>query len=195
MPHDNPSRILRALDSRLEHPVELTLIGKAAIWLGYDQPPEDYGSTLDVDAVVPASASAALDQDIAFWDALAQTNDALSGHGLYLTHIFEESQVFLRPYWAGLRVRIMRPELERVSLFRPATLDLILTKMMRGADAAHMAEIQWLITQDGIRRAEMLRCLDEVRLPDDTAEWAELFAEAGEKVTAMTYPADSIGMT
>ena len=44
MQPDNPSHILLELDSRLDHPVELTLIGKSAIWLGYDDPPEGFGS-------------------------------------------------------------------------------------------------------------------------------------------------------
>lgn len=187
MPRDNPSHILRALDLRLMHPVELTLIGKAAIWLGYDSPPEDYGSTLDVDAVVPAAASAALDQDLAFWAALSQANEDLHQHDLYLTHIFEDRQIFLRPAWAALRVPILRPPLTHITLFRPATLDLILTKMMRGADASHMAEIQWMIDQDQITRADMLECLGAARLPNDSNEWPQLFAAARAAVLEMRY--------
>jgi hypothetical protein len=33
MPADNPSLILQTLDARLDHDVELTLIGKSALWL------------------------------------------------------------------------------------------------------------------------------------------------------------------
>jgi hypothetical protein len=190
MLRDNPSHILRTLDQRLKHPVELTLIGKAALWLGYEAPPEDYGSTLDVDAVIPAAASAALDQDLAFWEALAQANDDLRPLNLYLTHLFEDRQIFLRAGWAGLRVRVSRPALEHISLFRPATLDLILTKMMRGADVTHMAEIQWMIHQDQITRTEMLRCLDETIIPDDSPEWPALFAEAKQAVMQMQFATD-----
>ncbi len=187
MPRDNPSRILQTLDARLTHPVELTLIGKAAIWLGYDSPPEDYGSTLDVDAVVPAEAAAAMDQDTAFWESLAQANEELRQHDLYLTHIFEEWQVFLRPDWARHRVPLTRPRLQRITLFRPATLDLILTKMMRGADATHMAEIQWMISKDRISRQSMLECLDAAKLPDDAPDWPDLFRAAKTAVLSLTY--------
>lgn len=187
MPRDNPSHILRTLDAQLSHPVDLTLIGKAAIWLGFDSPPDDYGSTLDVDAVVPASESAALDQDVVFWEALTQANAALESMNLYLTHIFEEEQIFLRPDWAAHRVGISRLELKRIRLFRPATLDLILTKMMRGADPTHMEEIQWMISQDRITRDSMLACLAVARLPEDSPEWPALFEQAKAAVCKMNY--------
>lgn len=187
MPRDNPSHILQTLDARLSHPVELTLIGKAAIWLGYESPPDDYGSTMDVDAVVAANESAALDQDVVFWEALTQTNSALEPMNLYLTHIFEEGQIFLRPNWAAHRVSILRPMLKQLRLFRPATVDLILTKMMRGADPTHMAEIQWMIRQDGIPRDNMLEGLAAVRLPDDSPEWPTLFEQAKAVVCKMDY--------
>lgn len=187
MLRDNPSHILRTLDAKLKHTVELTLIGKAAIWLGYDSPPADYGSTMDVDAVVPAFASAALDEDVGFWEALAQANEVLRPLDLYLTHIFEEEQIFLRPGWSAHRVRILRPELSHISLFRPATLDLILTKMMRGADPTHMAEIQWMITTDRISRKEMMESLAKAKLPDDSAEWPVLFEQAQSMILQMSY--------
>lgn len=82
MPPDNPSHILLELDARLDHPVELTLIGKSAIWLGYDNPPEGFGSTLDVDTVVPIEFSQTMDEDMGFWDALQAANHALSSLGL-----------------------------------------------------------------------------------------------------------------
>ncbi len=43
--------ILKELDARLNMPVELTLYGRAAIQLGYPNPPKDALSSLDVDAV------------------------------------------------------------------------------------------------------------------------------------------------
>ena len=187
MPRDNPSHILQTLDARLHHRVELTLIGKSALWLGFDSPPDEYGTTLDVDAVLSSAESAAMDQDLEFWDAVTRTNDELRELGLYLTHIFEESQLFLRPDWAAHRVRIHRPVLQQIVLYRPATLDLILTKMMRGADAGHMAEIQWMITKDHIKRDEMIQCLAAARLPAGEAEFERLFRLAESCVLAMEY--------
>jgi hypothetical protein len=37
--------------------------------------------------------------DEGFWDAIEQTNRILSPKGLYITHLFAEDQVFLRPDW------------------------------------------------------------------------------------------------
>jgi hypothetical protein len=53
MQADNPTLILQTLDARLDHDVELTLIGKSAMWLGFDHPPVSYGVTQDVDASEP----------------------------------------------------------------------------------------------------------------------------------------------
>lgn len=187
MQRDNPTRILQTLDARLSGTVDLTLIGKAAMWLGFDNPPEDYGSTMDVDAVVPSEDSAALDNNVEFWKALEQTNDELRSLDLYLTHLFEESQVFLRPDWARHRVRLHQPPLTHIILYRPATLDLILTKMMRGADPGHMAEIQWMIDQDSISRSAMATAIKDARIPEDSDEWQELFNAAKDVVLKMRY--------
>jgi hypothetical protein len=187
MPRDNPSHILQTLDALLHHRVELTLIGKSALWLGFDSPPDEYGTTLDVDAVVSTQESAAMDVDLEFWDALTHANDELRELGLYLTHIFEERQLFLRPDWAAHRVSIHRPVLQHIVLHRPATLDLILTKMMRGADSGHMAEIQWMISKDHIKRNEMLQCLACARLPEGEAEFERLFRLAESCVLGMQY--------
>ncbi len=184
---DNPTFILRELDSRLNHTVELTLIGKSAMWLGYDNPPEDYGATADVDTVVPSEYSEVMDHDLAFWESLKEANSALEPFGLYLSHIFEQNTVFLRAGWSAHRVRLSRPATKHLILFRPATLDLILTKMMRGDDPQHMAEIQWMIDKDHLSRAMMLDCLAAAVIPNDDPVWQELFHQAKSVVLAMTY--------
>ncbi len=184
---DNPSRILLELDSRLDHSVELTLIGKSAIWLGYADPPTGYGVTADVDAVVPAEHSEVMDHDLAFWQSLKEANAALEPFGLYLSHIFEQHSVFLRADWAAHRVRVTRPVTNHLGLFRPATLDLILTKMMRGDDPQHMEEIQWMIHKDHISKQDMAACLAVAVIPDDDPIWQELFQQAKTAVLAMSY--------
>lgn len=135
---DNPTLILQTLDTRLNHEVELTLIGKSALWLGFDNPPTEYGVTQDVDAVVPKQQSDQMNEDLAFWDALTAANADLQELGIYLTHIFEEWQIILRRDWFIHRVAIPRPRLQHIRLYRPATVDLILSKMMRGDDPQHM---------------------------------------------------------
>jgi hypothetical protein len=184
---DNPTHILLELDSRMNHAVELTLIGKSAIWLGYDDPPAGYGVTTDVDTVVPAEYSEVMDSDLAFWDSLKEANTALEPFRLYLSHIFEQSSVFLRADWACHRIRLVRPVTQHLVLFRPATLDLILTKMMRGDDPQHMEEIQWMIRKDHVSRKDMTACLDEAVIPDDDPVWQELFQQAKTVVLAMSY--------
>src|SRR4051812_40959673 len=136
MPADNPSHILRLLDAKLDHKVELTLIGKSALWLGFDNAPTDFGKTLDVDGVVSADQSAAFDTDMGFWDALRNTNQELAALGLYLSHIFEEEQIILTRNWLENRARISRPTLQHLVLYRPSALDL--------------EEISWLLRHEGI---------------------------------------------
>jgi hypothetical protein len=184
MPADNPSLILQALDARLDHPVELHLIGKSALWLGYDDPPVKYGVTQDVDAVVPGQQSDQMNEDLSFWDALQAANEELAGIGIYLTHIFEEQQIILRPDWFAHRVSIRRPELVHIKLFRPSTLDLILSKMMRGADPQHMDEIQWMISHDQIKRIDLEIAFSTALVPDDP-EIRASFEIAKPRVLAM----------
>jgi len=101
--------------------------------------------TQDVDTVVPAQQSEQMNDDLAFWDALTAANAELQPLGIYLTHIFEEWQIIMRREWLIHRVPIRRPALTHLRLFRPTTLDLILSKMMRGDDPQHMDEIRWMI--------------------------------------------------
>lgn len=187
MQADNPTLILQTLDARLDHEVELTLIGKSALWLGFDDAPAHYGVTQDVDAVVPARQSELMNEDINFWDALSAANAELEELGIYLTHIFEEWQIIMRRDWFAHRVAIGRPALKHLRLYRPATLDLILSKMMRGADPQHMEEIAWMIMHEGITRPELEAAFAVAHVPDD-ADIISAFAEARECVLARLTP-------
>lgn len=186
MPADNPTLILQTLDARLDHVVELTLIGKSALWLGFDNPPTDYGVTQDVDAVVPGQQSDQMNEDLAFWDALTSANADLQAQGIYLTHIFEEWQIILRRDWFSHRIAIQRPQLIHLRLYRPATVDLILSKMMRGDDPQHMEEIHWMIAHEEITRSDLEAAFAAAHIPDD-AEIVESFEIAKAKVFTM-YP-------
>lgn len=186
MPADNPTLILQTLDARLDHVVELTLIGKSALWLGFDNPPTDYGVTQDVDAVVPEQQSDQMNEDLAFWDALTAANADLQAQGIYLTHIFEEWQIILRRDWFLHRIAIPRPQLKHLRLYRPATVDLILSKMMRGDDPQHMEEIRWMIAHEEITRSDLEAAFAAAHIPDD-AEIVESFEIAKAKVLTM-YP-------
>ena len=177
MPPDHPSLILETLDSFLRHPVELTIFGKAALWLGFDGAPASFGATLDVDAIVPLRQSEALDQDTNFWTARDATNEALLARGLYVTHIFEERQIILRRDWVSHRVRLPRPRTRHLELYRPATLDLLLTKMMRGGDAVDLQDIAFIIHCDELQLADIEAAISSAVVPN-VPEICELFDRA-----------------
>ena len=59
-----------------------------------------------------------------------------------------------------------RPPTRWLRLFRPHTIDLILTKMMRGNDEQDMEDIRFLIQHDGITVAQMEPAFATVRMPD-----------------------------
>lgn len=125
---NNPLEILQTFDRHLIRPAELTIFGRSAIALGYPNPPGDCEATLDVDGIIPLSGG---EPDEEFWIAQQVTNEELRNRGLYITHLFSELDIILAPDWLVRRAPIQL-KLQRLAVFRPATLDLILTKMARG---------------------------------------------------------------
>ncbi len=161
----NPLVILQALDRHLDHPVELTLYGRAALALGFSPHLPQHETTQDVDAIIPLAQLDALHADGQFWDARDATNAELAGRGLYLTHLFTEADVFLTPEWLGRRVPIPS-SLARLRLFRPATIDLVLTKMMRGTDREDMDDIAFLLRHEPLTEAQLRSAFARVRMPE-----------------------------
>lgn len=162
----NAEIIATTLDGLLDHEVTLVVYGRAALALGYENVPEAVGRSLDMDVILPFSATAQIEADDQFWNAQQQLNKVLEGSGLYLTHIFQEDQVFLRPDWERQIKPVLRPFTKRLRLFRPDTLDLILTKMMRGDDAQDMEDIEFLVASDGVTLETMEPAFASVRIPD-----------------------------
>src|SRR5437879_5444196 len=95
----NAEIITRTLDDLLDHEASLVLYGRAAVALGFNDPPEEAGKSLDVDVILRVSQAAELDSDDQFWNAQEQANILLNKRGLYMTHLFTEEQVFLRADW------------------------------------------------------------------------------------------------
>lgn len=176
-PENNPSKLLRTLDEFLDHPVSLVLYGRASLALGFDRVPGEIGATKDVDVIVREIELAAFEDDEGFWAARDAVNDRYEGEGLYITHIFTEHQVFLRPDWEAHIVPVVRPETRWLKLFRPHTVDLILTKMMRGDDELDLEDIAFMVRHDGITREEMEPAFANVRMPD-VVELHDAFARA-----------------
>ena len=165
---DNASLILLTLDSHLKSPARLILYGRAALQLGFTEPPPEVAQSKDVDAIIPLGDLDALSADEGFWDAQEATNSELRSKGLYVTHLFCADQVFLRRDWERHLLPIERPSTRWLRLFRPATLDLILTKMMRGEDPQDMDDVAFLIHHDKITSAQIEAAFADAVIPDLT---------------------------
>ena len=181
----NAERILSVLDTGLDHPVQLVIYGRAALALGFDDPPAATKFSLDVDVIIPLSMVGLMRTDTGFWDAQENANRLLEPEGLYITHLFGADQVFLRADWEKHLVPITRPATRWLRLFRPATLDLILTKMMRGDDPQDMADVDFLVRHDRVRADQIEAALAAVVLPD-LAELQDAFAQAKPRVRELT---------
>jgi hypothetical protein len=178
---DNASLIIQTLDIHLDHPARLILYGRAALQLGFEDPPPGVGESKDVDAIIPLVDLDGLSADEGFWNAQEATNQQLRPKGLYITHLFRADQVFLRRDWEQRLVSINRPRTRWLMLFRPATLDLVLTKMMRGDDPQDMADIQFLIGHDHITPAQMEEAFKEAVIPE-LVELRDAFERAKPRV-------------
>ncbi len=162
----NAGRIVSLLDSLLDHEVPLVIYGRGAIALGFLEPPDWTTRSLDVDVILRHSHTPVLDADDQFWEAQSTVNAQLDREGLYMTHLFGEHQVFLRRQWEGEIVPVLRPPLRFLRLSRPATLDLLLTKMMRGNDSQDMDDIDFLIRHDRLTTPQIEGAFRDAVLPD-----------------------------
>jgi hypothetical protein len=161
---NQPLHILRTLDRHLVRPTRMILYGRAALALGFPDSPPDFQSTLDVDAILPDVEMRSIEEDHSFWDALELTNAELEPAGLYITHLFPDSQVILRPNWLELVVPIPLPDLRFLHLYRPSTEDLILTKMMR-VDPQDRDDIRFLLGQTNLTLGKLDEFLSHARIP------------------------------
>ncbi len=176
---NNPLHILQTLDRHLTKAAEITIFGRAALALGFPNSPAAFATTHDVDAILPLSWLAAEDENMDFWQAQQKTNTELEATGLYITHLFRELEIILTPDWLIRRVRVPL-DLRKLTVFRPATLDLILTKMARG-DENDLADIRFLLQQEAISTDQLRAAFTRARVPD-VAEIQELFRAAQSKV-------------
>jgi hypothetical protein len=174
---DNAAIILTTLDGHLNHPVRLVLYGRAALQLGFSNPPPETANSQDVDCIIPLSDVDAFNADSNFWDAQEATNRELKSQNLYITHLFRDDQVFLRKDWDQQLLPVTRPQLRRLQLFRPATVDLVLTKMMRGDDAQDMSDVAFMIRHDQISEGQLQQAFQEMK-PIELAELRDAFAKA-----------------
>ena len=178
----NPLRILRTLDQHLSLPAEITLFGRSALALGYSPAPDHFHNTQDVDGILPLAWLQPPDAHEDFWQAVQRTNAELEPDGLYLTHLFRETDVILQPNWFNHRLRL-DVGLQKLAVFRPATIDLILTKMAR-ADDDDLQDIRFLLRQETLTHDQLETAFGRARVPD-VEEIRELFNRARPKVLAL----------
>lgn len=170
---NNPQLILRTLDSHLEQRTRVVLFGRAALALGFGDSGARFSATQDVDAILPTVEMAKIESDGQFWKALEQTNKVLEPLGLYLTHLFTDKQVILTVDWLDKIVEIPSSDYKFLQLYRPSSVDLILTKMMRN-DREDLDDVRFIVQQDGIT----LSTLDDAfsrAIPVETPEIRALF--------------------
>jgi hypothetical protein len=181
----NPLRILRTLDQHLASLAELTLFGRSALALGYGQAPGHFHNTQDVDGILPLAWLQPPDEHQDFWQAVQRTNAELEPDGLYLTHLFRETDVILQPDWISRRIQL-NLELTKLTVFRPASIDLVLTKMARGDDD-DLQDIRFLLQQESLTPIQLEAAFARARVPD-VPEIQELFNRARPKVLALAAP-------
>lgn len=162
----NAALIVSTLDSMLKTETTLILYGRAAIALGFDRPPEATLFSRDVDALLTTSYESTFKDSPEFWDAQQEVNRVLLDRGLYMTHIFPADMVFLRRQWESEILPVLRPPLKFLRLFRPATIDLILTKMMRGNDEQDMQDVDFMIRHDRITLPQIEDAFRDAVIPD-----------------------------
>jgi hypothetical protein len=161
---NHPETILRTLDRHLAHPTRIILFGRAALALGFPDAPLAFHATMDVDAILPEIDMHTIEADESFWSALEFTNQELEPTGLYITHLFTDAQVILRPQWLDHLLPVPLSGLRFLNLFRPSTEDLILTKMMR-VDPQDRDDIQFLLSQTHLTSASLEQLLSLARIP------------------------------
>jgi hypothetical protein len=170
----NPERILRCLDSHLTRATRLILYGRAALSLGFPNPRSEFATTMDVDAILPEVELAAVEGDDQFWNAIDATNEELRDTGLYLTHLFADSQVILSDDWLENIVPIESTDFRFLKLRRPATEDLLLTKMMR-IDPQDRSDMEFLLENGSIATRPQLEALFARAIIPDIPEIQEAF--------------------
>jgi len=67
---NNPRKILKTLDANLQSEVRLILYGRAALVLGFEDSPQEFGATMDVDPQDRSDIKFLLQQSDVQWSVL-----------------------------------------------------------------------------------------------------------------------------
>jgi hypothetical protein len=175
----NAERVLRALGARLNRVVELVLYGRAALQLGFPNPPGEYAQSRDVDVVLWLGQADELAATTNFWESVEAVNREFSHEELYLSHLFEETQVVLRPDWRKYCVRIPG-DWPNLALRRLGDLDLFLSKLMRD-DPVDLADARFIVERARLTTEQIRSAIQSARVPD-IPEVQEQFALCSKRV-------------
>ena len=140
--------------------------------------------------ILPSVDMASIESDDQFWEAVDQTNKALEPSGLYVTHLFADDQIVIRPDWLD-RIVPIACGLQQARVFRPASLDLLMTKMMRN-DPQEWEDIGFLLRHEQISRCDIEGAVRTARVPD-LPELRAIFAEMVPLVEALAETIHLIG--
>ena len=157
-------RILSELDRGLDGAVELTLYGRAAFLLGFENPPIQFSQSMDVDAVLWLGQADEMEEQTNFWDALEQVNKALEPEGFYMSHLFEEDQVILTADWKANRKPISG-DWKNLNLTRLSDEDLLLSKLMRD-DPQDRQDALFIIERNEWKEGELLQIFQKAVVPE-----------------------------
>ena len=159
----NAERLLKAVDDRLDEDAELTLYGRAALHLGFPNPPPEYALSRDVDAVLWVGQAESLAEHGNFWAAVEDVNRLFADQELYISHFFEETQVILTPTWRQKRTPVPG-EWKRLRLYRLGNEDLFLSKLMRD-DPIDRADAQFIIRAAPLSQEQIRSAIRMARVP------------------------------
>lgn len=178
---NNTQKILSELDSHLTSNVELTLYGRAALQLGFANPPREYALTRDVDAVLWLGQAEEMNETTDFWQAVDATNHALADQELYISHFFTEEQVVLRPSWKECRMALHGPW-THLSLYRLANMDLLLSKLMRDDPIDHRDAL-FIVRESHLTTVSIEDAIRTARVPANE-EIQQQFERASKRLLA-----------
>jgi len=160
----NAYKITKELNARLDTTVELTLYGRAAIQLGFPDPPAETLLSLDVDAVFWMDQAEQLNEKTNFWEAVEQVNQLFAEDGLYISHFFDEDMVILRSCWKEKRVSI-EMQFDKLLLYRLSDVDLLLTKLMRD-DPQDQEDARFIIKAAHLSKNDVIHAMNEACIPN-----------------------------
>ena len=179
---NNALLILNELDKVLTSEVELTLYGRAALQLGFDDPLADFAVSRDVDVILLLGQAEQLNERTNFWDAVEILNRHLADQELYISHFFVEDQVILRVDWKEHRCKI-KGDWTHLDLYRLGDADLLLSKLMRDDPIDH-TDALFIVEKASFSRSDVEEIVASARMPDST-EIAEQFKLASKRLLAV----------